>query len=81
MTKFDEKQKTIEKYNQHIEEVIRNILKEQLLVYNVQQGWEPLCRFLNVNVPDEPFPHLNIRRNIQRKLRDVKQGVPDDLMH
>ena len=22
-------------------------------------GWEPLCRFLGVPVPDEDFPHLN----------------------
>ena len=32
---------------------------DQLLVYEVGQGWEPLCEFLGVPVPDEPFPHLN----------------------
>jgi hypothetical protein len=30
-----------------------------LLVYEVAQGWEPLCKFLDVAVPDEPFPRVN----------------------
>ncbi|GAA1585591.1 sulfotransferase family protein [Actinomadura kijaniata] len=31
----------------------------RLLVFQVTQGWEPLCRFLGVPVPDEPFPRSN----------------------
>ena len=29
-------------------------------MYKVKDGWEPLCQFLEVEVPDQPFPHLNI---------------------
>jgi Sulfotransferase domain len=29
---------------------------DRLLVYEVTHGWEPLCAFLGVPVPDEPFP-------------------------
>jgi len=29
---------------------------EKLLVFNTKQGWEPLCRFLNVSIPQTPFP-------------------------
>lgn len=25
----------------------------------MEDGWEPLCRFLGKEVPDEPFPHAN----------------------
>ena len=32
---------------------------EQLLVYRVGEGWERLCNFLQVEVPDVPFPHEN----------------------
>jgi hypothetical protein len=33
---------------------------DRLLVFDVKQGWEPLCRFLDVPVPaGEPFPHIN----------------------
>ena len=41
------------------EEVQRTIPKERLLVYEVKQGWEPLCEFLDVPVPSQPFPRHN----------------------
>lgn len=41
------------------EEVIRRVPAERLLVWNVKEGYPPLCRFLGVPVPDEPFPHVN----------------------
>ena len=44
---------------------------ERLLVYNVKEGWEPLCRFLNVPVPEGPFPHLNDREEFQRRARQA----------
>lgn len=28
------------------------------------EGWDPLCKFLGVPVPDEPFPHKNKGGNI-----------------
>ena len=45
----------------HTEEVIAAIPPERLLVYEVGQGWEPLCAFLGVPVPAEPFPSENSR--------------------
>jgi Sulfotransferase domain len=41
------------------EQVQRNIPEDRLLVWSVSDGWEPLCRFLEVDVPDKPFPRLN----------------------
>ena len=41
------------------EQVQRNIPQDRLLVWSVGEGWEPLCRFLEVDVPDAPFPRLN----------------------
>lgn len=41
------------------DEVKANVPAERLLVWSVADGWEPLCRFLEVPVPDTPFPHLN----------------------
>jgi Sulfotransferase domain len=43
---------------------------ERLLVYEVGDGWEPLCRFLGVPVPDEPFPHVNATEAFRAGLRD-----------
>ena len=40
---------------------------ERLLVFNVSEGWAPLCAFLGKPVPeDEPFPHLNDRAFFRR---------------
>ena len=33
--------------------------KDRLLEYEVSQGWEPLCKYLALPIPDEPFPRLN----------------------
>jgi len=43
----------------HIAEVKAAIPPERLLVYEVRQGWEPLCAFLGKPVPETPFPHVN----------------------
>ena len=40
--------------------------KERLLVYDVKEGWEPLCTLLNVPVPDVPFPRVNDAMQMQR---------------
>jgi hypothetical protein len=41
------------------EEVQQTIPSERLLVWSPGDGWEPLCEFLELPVPDTPFPHLN----------------------
>ena len=41
---------------------VRDVIpEEQLLIFQVKDGWEPLCKFLNVPVPNEPFPRTNNR--------------------
>jgi hypothetical protein len=45
-------------HNEAVQEVIP---ADRLLVYQVKEGWEPLCEFLGVPVPDEPFPRTNDR--------------------
>lgn len=35
--------------------------EDRLLEFDVRQGWEPLCRFLDKPIPEEPFPHINDR--------------------
>jgi len=46
-------------YRRRTEEVRAAIAPERLLVFDVAQGWEPLCRFLGVPAPDRPFPRVN----------------------
>jgi len=48
-----------EAISRYQEQVQRNIPEDRLLVWSVQEGWEPLCRFLEVDVPQAQFPRLN----------------------
>jgi hypothetical protein len=49
-------------FDAHNEAVKATIPTRQLLVYQVKDGWEPLCAFLGLPVPAEPFPRTNDRR-------------------
>ncbi|XP_031569413.1 uncharacterized protein LOC116303928 [Actinia tenebrosa] len=44
-------------YNQRVQQLTP---KDKLLVFNVKQGWKPLCEFLGRKVPDEQFPRVNV---------------------
>lgn len=48
------------RYNEHNERVKAVIPASKLLVFNVKQGWGPLCHFLGVEVPSLEFPRQNI---------------------
>ena len=57
----------IHKYEEHNREVINGIPADQLLVFDVASGWEPLCRFLGVDVPDIDFPCTNTRLEFRER--------------
>jgi hypothetical protein len=45
----------------HNEAVKATVPSRQLLVYEVKDGWDPLCSFIGVAPPAEPFPRTNHR--------------------
>jgi len=55
-------------FRRHTEAVKAAIPPERLLVYEVSQGWEPLCAFLGVPVPDAPFPSMNSREEFKARI-------------
>jgi hypothetical protein len=57
--RFEDKAYAIELFEQNTARVKAALPAEKLLVFDVKEGWEPLCRFLDVPVPDKPFPRLN----------------------
>lgn len=59
--RFDERKHAVKTFERHVEEVEKHVPPEKLLVYEVREGWRPLCEFLGVEEPDEPFPRLNER--------------------
>jgi hypothetical protein len=57
---FPDRQYAIEVFNRHNDQVGNHVPQDRLLVYDVREGWRPLCGFLGVPVPEgKPFPHLN----------------------
>jgi hypothetical protein len=60
--RFAEKAFAIQAYHDHIAAVQAYVPAEQLLIYDVKDGWPPLCAFLDVPIPAEiPFPFHNKR--------------------
>ena len=59
----------IKVFERHNEEVKRRVPVERLLVYDVKEGWGPLCDFLGVEEPDKPFPHLNDTHTFRKRFR------------
>jgi len=53
-----------EYFNRHVDEVKKHVPKEKLLIFQVQEGWDPLCKFLCVPVPNKPFPRTNDTKHI-----------------
>jgi hypothetical protein len=56
------------KYKDHEEEVKNTVDKERLLLYDVKEGWEPLCNFLGKNIPKIAFPRANQRMEFNQKM-------------
>jgi len=55
----DEPEQMMAQMTAHNDAVRAAIAPERLGVWKVQEGWEPLCAFLEVAVPDVPLPHAN----------------------
>lgn len=54
-----QKDKAIEAYNRHIKTLVSKFGKDKMLIFNCEEGWEPLCRFLGCKIPKEEFPKVN----------------------
>jgi len=63
---------SIKYYNDWVERVKEAIPADRLLVFSVKDGWEPLCKFLDLPVPEEPFPHVNDKNVIKQMTKGAK---------
>jgi hypothetical protein len=64
-------------YVKRNQEVIDTIAPERLLVFHPKDGWEPVCAFLGVEVPQVKFPKVNSRDEITASA-DAEGGMPSD---
>jgi Sulfotransferase domain len=66
----------IDVYERHNAEVKRTIPADRLLVFEAKDGWEPLCRFLEVKIPDVSYPSMNTTEEFQARRRAMQSAAP-----
>jgi hypothetical protein len=69
-----DERRAIEALEAHNAEVIAAVEPRRLLIYDVADGWAPLCAFLGLQVPAESFPHLLPRAEFAAELRSRTAG-------
>ena len=60
-THYEDREAAIAAYHQRLEDVRAHVAPDRLLEYQLGSGWDPICNFLGVSVPQAPFPSSNQR--------------------
>lgn len=70
-------------FKKRCDDIVAAVPADRLLVFEVKQGWGPLCEFLGLPQPDEEFPHVNSReetRLLIEKMTSREGGMSEDAM-
>ncbi|MEO5708032.1 MAG: sulfotransferase family protein [Alteraurantiacibacter sp.] len=70
------REKMVEYFNTWNNSVLDRVPAENLLVYRPGDGWEPLCAFLGVPVPAEPYPRVNSREEMSGRTAEMEGHGP-----
>jgi hypothetical protein len=62
-------------FDRHHRGVRELVPKENLLIYRMGQGWEPICEFLGKPVPNIPFPHANESTAMKKRIVDKQKRM------
>jgi len=65
--KFEDEAYTVQRYLDYCEDVESSAPREKLLVYDVAEGWGPLCAFLGLPEPNVPFPARNTSAEFRKR--------------
>lgn len=66
---FTNRDEAVAAFERHVADVRAYVPADRLLLFNVRDGWGPLCSFLDVPEPAEPFPRENDRATFRRRQR------------
>ena len=69
--RMDDRAHVIDVYNRHNQSVIDEVPSDRLLVFEASHGWNPLCTFLDVPVPDSDYPRVNSTEDFKENMRKV----------
>lgn len=74
--RFHDKDHAISTYQRHNDDVIRTVGRGNVLVHGVGDGWEPLCEFLEVEVPQEEYPRANDAETMRKRVAQAAADAP-----
>jgi len=60
-------------YRKHNSYLRNKAPKEKLLIWKLSDGWKPICEFLNLSVPEIPFPHKNKNASLMNELANTNR--------
>ncbi len=66
--RYDDRNVALAAFRLRTQQVQEALTPKRLLIFDVAEGWEPLCRFLGVPAPSTPFPHHNLRADFWEAL-------------
>ncbi len=66
-------------FNKRTDEIVNTIEPDRLLVYQVKEGWGPLCEFLDLPVPDMEFPRINSRDETKELIANMTAASGEQL--
>jgi hypothetical protein len=82
--RYGEKEHILDVYRKHVQHVTEVVPREQLLQFDVKDGWKPLCDFLQKATPNESFPRVNERSDFidsapewAKKIREDRKEIID----
>jgi hypothetical protein len=65
--RFEDRAFTTNVYRRYCDDVRESVGAERLVEYSVAEGWPPLCKMLQCDIPNEPFPKRNSREALRRR--------------
>lgn len=72
---YADKETMISKFMEYTDRAKNTVPADQLLIFQLSQGWGLLCKFLDIPTPDLEFPKSNCREDFLNKLRWVRQSI------
>lgn len=72
--RLEDKQHVIDVYLAHNQRVKDEVPADKLLVFESSLGWPPLCEFLGVPVPDEPYPKTNTSEDFAKMMAAARKA-------
>ncbi len=72
---MEDENRAVAQYNDHLNAVKADVPADKLLDYTVDQGWQPLCDFLGVPVPETEFPNINDAKQFKKNLKKLTFGA------